>query len=194
MNSQEQPSLIHYAMNFGAVMGVYYIVKFCLFPMSLSSTFAGMLFIVLTLMVPLLMYRLTIIYRDRYMHGKGMTFAHALAFAMLTMSFGSLLVSVAHYVYFAFIDGGAMVNALEQSIEQMSELLATEEIAQESIAQGATIDEYIGMLHTTAAQIRALTPIDMTISMLSSNLSWSVIVALPVAALISLRKHKQKTS
>lgn len=193
MSSQEQPSMIHYAMNFGAVVGVYYIAKFCLFPMSLRSTFAGLLFIGLTLVVPVFVYKLTRLYRDRYVVGN-LTFVHALAFAMLTMGFGSLLASVAHYIYFAFIDGGAMVGALEQSIEQMASLLSTENITEMNIEQSALFDDYISMLRTTAAQIRELTPIDMTIGMLSNNLSWSVVVALPVAAFASIRKSKQRQS
>ena len=218
MESKEQhPSLIHYAMNFGAVMGGYYICKFCLFPMSLRSSFAGMLFLGLTLMVPFLIYRLTKLYRNRYMGGN-ITFSHALAFAMLTMGFGSLLASAAHYIYFAFIDGGMMVGTLEQSIEQMASLLtattgedavamtdtmaietpsiidtttvATESIAEEGAELVASIDDYITMLRTTTEQIKAMTPIDMTLGMLSNNLSWSIIVALPVAAFLTIKKRK----
>lgn len=214
---EQQPSLIHYAMNFGAVMGGYYIGKFCLFPMSLRSSFAGMLFLGLTLMVPFLIYRLTTLYRDRYMGGN-ITFSHALAFAILTMGFGSLLASAAHYIYFAFIDGGMMVGTLEQSIEQMASLLtaptgegaaamtdtmaiatpsiidtttvATESMAEEAAEIAASIDDYITMLRTTTEQIKAMTPIDMTLGMLSNNLSWSIIVALPVAAFLTIKKRK----
>lgn len=214
---EQQPSLIHYAMNFGAVMGGYYIGKFCLFPISLRSSFAGMLFLGLTLMVPFLIYRLTTLYRDRYMGGN-ITFSHALAFAILTMGFGSLLASAAHYIYFAFIDGGMMVETLEQNIEQMASLLtaptgegaaamtdtmaiatpsiidtttvATESIAEEAAEIAASIDDYITMLRTTTEQIKAMTPIDMTLGMLSNNLSWSIIVALPVAAFLTIKKRK----
>ena len=214
---EQQPSLIHYAMNFGAVMGGYYIGKFCLFPISLRSSFAGMLFLGLTLMVPFLIYRLTTLYRDRYMGGN-ITFSHALAFAILTMGFGSLLASAAHYIYFAFIDGGMMVETLEQNIEQMASLLtaptgegaaamtdtmaiatpsiidtttvATESMAEEAAEIAASIDDYITMLRTTTEQIKAMTPIDMTFGMLSNNLSWSIIVALPVAAFLTIKKRK----
>ncbi|MBR4311901.1 MAG: DUF4199 domain-containing protein [Bacteroidaceae bacterium] len=216
MSSQEQPSMIHYAMNFGAVVGVYYIAKFCLFPMSFNSTFAGMLFIGLTLMVPLLMYRLVKYYRDRYLGGD-ITFTHALAFTVLSMGFGSLLAAVAHYTYFAFIDGGAMMGAIEQSVEQMVAIaestamasdttavvppVLTDSIAQvapsiagEDITLVTSLDSYITLLRTTTEQIKAMTPIDMTIGMLSNNLSWSIIVALPVAAFASLRNLKEKKS
>jgi hypothetical protein len=191
MSNHEQPSMMHYAMNFGLVVGVYYILKFCLFPMSLRSTAAGMLFIGLSLMVPLLLFRLTRTYRDRYMSGS-ITFVHALAFAMLTMIFGSLLASVAHYVYFAYIDGGMMVGALEQSIEQIVTLLSAENMSEGVDMPDVSIDEYITMLRTTMMQIEAMSPIDITMGMLSNNVSWSIIVALPVALFASLRKTKRE--
>lgn len=191
MSNHEQPSMMHYAMNFGLVVGVYYILKFCLFPMSLRSTATGMLFIGLSLMVPLLLFRLTRTYRDRYMSGS-ITFVHALAFAMLTMIFGSLLASVAHYVYFAYIDGGMMVGALEQSIEQIVTLLSAENMSEGVDMSDVSIDEYITMLRTTMMQIEAMSPIDITMGMLSNNVSWSIIVALPVALFASLRKTKRE--
>ena len=206
--------MIHYAMNFGTVVGIYYIAKFCLFPMSLRSSLAGVFFIGLTLVVPFLIYRLTRLYRDHYMGGN-ITFVQALAFAMLTMGFGSLLASAAHYIYFAFIDGGAIVNTLEQNIEQMESLLSmplnetaiTDSVAiatsvpsdsitnisgniiDDNMTMTTTLNDYITMLRTTTAQIKALTPIDMTLGMLSNNLSWSIIVAVPVAALTTIKRN-----
>lgn len=206
--------MVHYAMNFGTVVGIYYIAKFCLFPMSLRSSLAGVFFIGLTLVVPFLIYRLTRLYRDHYMGGN-ITFVQALTFAMLTMGFGSLLASAAHYIYFAFIDGGAMVNTLEQNIEQMESLLSmplnetaiTDSVAiatsvptdsitnisgniiDDNMTMATTLNDYITMLRTTTAQIKALTPIDMTLGMLSNNLSWSIIVAVPVAALTTIKRN-----
>ena len=198
--------MIHHAMNFGLVVGIYYIAKFCLFPMSLGSSFAGVLFLGLTLVVPFLLYRLTELYRDRYLGGD-ITFSHALSFATLTIGFGSLLAAAAHYIYFAFIDGGAMVGALEQSVEQLTPLLSATISADslavaspmptdstaiaENAALAASLNEYISILHTTTAQIKAMTPIDMTLSMLSNNLSWGIIMALPVAALVAMKKRKE---
>ena len=114
---------------------------------------------------------------------------------------------------------GRIVGTLqEQSIEQMASLLtaptgedavamtdmvattapvltdslalATDSIAEEGAELVASIDDYITMLRTTTEQIKAMTPIDMTLGMLSNNLSWSIIVALPVAAFLTIKKRK----
>lgn len=180
--NQQYPTIINYAMNTGVVVGAYYIGKFCLFPLSFSSAFSGLLFIGLTLLVPYLIYRLVRTYRDRCLDGH-IEFVQALVYAMLIMTFGSILAAAAHYIYFAFIDGGRMVGALEQSIEQFSAIdLSTLGTAgnDSSIAQ---LNQYFEMMKTTATQIKALTPIDITMGMLSNNISWAIIIAFPIALL-----------
>lgn len=176
-------------MNMGAVVGLYYIGKFCLFPLSLHSTLAAMLFLGLTLMVPYLVYRITKLYRDRYLTGH-IDFARAFAFALLVMGFGSLLAAAAHYIYFAYIDGGAMVGALEESISQLSAIdLSTLEGAEGVEATQTQLNQYLEMMCATAAQIAGMTPIEMTMGMLSNNVSWAIAVALPVALFVRSIKN-----
>lgn len=185
----EEPTMMNCAMNMGLVVGAYYIVKFCLFPLSLHSTMAALLFLGLTLVVPFLVYQLTKRFRDQYCGGQ-IEFFRALVFSMLTMGFGSLLAAVAHYIYFAFIDGGAMVGALAQSIEQLQniDLSVLEEANADAIAQ---FNQYIEAMKQTSQQLQALSPIDITMGMLSNNFSWGVILSLPIALLVgNLRKNK----
>ena len=178
--------MINYAMNFGAVVGLYYIGKFCLFPLSLYSTMAALLFLGLTAVVPFLIYRLVKRYRDRYCGGV-MDFSRAFAFSMLVMAFGSLLAAAAHYIYFAFIDGGAMIGALVQSIEQLRsvDLSAVEGANADAMAQ---FNQYIEIMQQTVAQLQAMSPIDITMGMLSNNVSWSVILSLPIALIVKKLK------
>ncbi len=187
MNSQQQQetsTMMQCAMNMGAVVGIYYIGKFCLFPLSLHSTLAAMLFLGLTLMVPFLVYRLVRLYRDRYLNGS-IEFARALAFVLLIMGFGSLLAAAAHYIYFAYIDGGAMVSALEESIGQLMAIdLSTLEGTENAGTAIAQFNEYIELMRNTATQLSAMTPIEMTMGMLSNNVSWAIAVALPVALFV----------
>lgn len=184
----EQPTMINCAMNMGAVAGVYYIAKFCLFPLSLHSTMAALLFLGLTLVVPFLIYQLTKRYRDQYCGGQ-IEFTRAFFFSMLTMGFGSLLAAAAHYIYFAFIDGGAMVGALVQSIEQLQsiDLTALEGANADAVTQ---FNQYVEAMEQTVQQLQALSPIDITMGMLSNNFSWSVILSLPIALIVkNIKTH-----
>lgn len=186
MSNIERPTMMNCAMNFGAVVGLYNIGKFCLFPLSLRSTMAALLFLSLTLMVPYLIYRLTKRYRDQYCDGQ-IDFARAFIFSMYTLCFGALLASAAYYIYFAYIDGGAMVGALAQSIEQLQnvELTTLEGANAEAITQ---FSQYIELMQQTIQQIQAMKPIDMTLGMLSNNVSWSIILSLPIALFVKKTK------
>lgn len=192
----EQPTMIQCAMNVGAIVGLYYIGKFCLFPLSMGSTFAAMLFVGLTLMVPFLIYRLVKMYRDRYTDGH-MGFSQAFVFAMLIMAFGSLLAAAAHYIYFAYIDNGLMVSTLAENLEQLTSIdLSTIEGADtaEGAAAIAQYNQFIEAMNTTLTQLQSMTPIKMTMGMLSNNVSWAIIVALPVAAFVTMKRNKKTES
>ena len=189
----EQPTMMNCAMNMGLIVGAYYIVKFCLFPLSMHSTFAAMLFFGLTMMVPFLVYRLVKVYKDRYAGGN-IDFARAFSFALLVMAFGSLLASVAHYVYFEYIDNGLVVSTLAANIEELAavDLGAIEGIDTTEGAEAVEqYNRFIEMMNTTLQQLQAMSSIKMTVGMLSNNVSWAFIVALPIALVASMRKKEQ---
>lgn len=190
VNNQEQSALMNSAMNMGLVVGGYYIAKFCLFPLSLYSSMAALLFLGLTFVVPFLIYHLTKRYRDHYQDGY-IGFTQALLFAMLIMGFGSLLVAVAHYVYFAFIDGGAMVGTLMQSIDQLRGVDLSVLEGEGTAEAVAEFNQYVEVMEQTAQQLQAMSPIEITMGMLSNNVSWSVILSLPIALLTRRNKPEQ---
>ena len=190
MSNQDKPSMLNCAMNFGAVVGLYYIVKFCLFPLSLHSTMAALLFLGLTLVVPSLVFMLVKRYRDQYCQGR-LEFVRAWAFSVLVMGFGSLLAAAAHYIYFAYIDGGAMVGALMQSIEQLQGIdLSALEGGDADADALAQFGQYVEMMKQTAEQLQGMSAIEITMGMLSNNFSWSIVLSLPIALIISMRKTK----
>lgn len=185
--------MMNCAMNMGLIVGAYYIVKFCLFPLSMHSTFAAMLFFGLTMMVPFLVYRLVKVYKDRYAGGN-IDFARAFSFALLVMACGSLLASVAHYVYFEYIDNGLVVSTLAANIEELAavDLGAIEGIDTTEGAEAVEqYNRFIEMMNTTLQQLQAMSSIKMTVGMLSNNVSWAFIVALPIALVASMRKKEQ---
>lgn len=190
MSNQDKSSMLNCAMNFGAVVGLYYIVKFCLFPLSLYSTMVALLFLGLTLVVPFLVFMLVKRYRDQYCQGR-LEFVRAWAFSVLIMGFGSLLAAAAHYIYFAYIDGGAMVGVLEQSIEQLQgvDLSTLEDGDADALAQ---FGQSIEMMKQTAEQLQGMSAIEITMGMLSNNFSWSIVLSLPIALIVLRRKIKQK--
>lgn len=159
-----------YAMHFGTYMGVYWVLKFILFPLGFTIPFLSFLFIILTLAVPFIGYHYVKTYRNKVCGGS-IRFAHALVFTIFMYMFASMLVAVAHYVYFQFIDHGFIVNSCVELWNQM--IAKTPELAENKVI----IDD---MMQTA----RSLTAIEITMQYLSWDMFWGTILAVPTALMV----------
>ncbi len=160
-------------MIFGTYMGVFWILKFTLVPLGMTSPFLLLLFICLTLCVPFMGYYYTKIYRDKVCGGT-IGFLHAWVFDIFMYVCAALLTAVAHYVYFRFIDQGFMLDTLrQQSMQMTGNILMSPE----------QMKTYIDTMVT-------LTPTDITLSMVSSNIYYCALLSIPTA-LIAMRKKKK---
>lgn len=164
------------SMNMGTVLGIYYVLKFCLFPLSFRNAFAGLLFIVLTVLVPVLAYKLVKRYRRTASNEGMMTFAQAWSFVLRMFFFASLLAAVAHFVYFSYIDHGMLLQAITDNLNQMSTLQV------EGVTDQAVWQKQMEMFRESFDAVAALTPIQMTMELFVNNLFWGCILALPIAA------------
>lgn len=160
-------------MIFGTYMGVFWILKFTLLPLGMTSPFLLLLFICLTLCVPFMGYYYTKIYRDKVCGGT-IGFLHAWVFDIFMYVCAALLTAVAHYVYFRFIDQGFMLDTLrQQSMQMTGNILMSPE----------QMKTYIDTMVT-------LTPTDITLSMVSSNIYYCALLSIPTA-LIAMRRKKK---
>lgn len=110
----------HYAMYFGAYMGIFWVLKFILFPLGFSMPFLFVLFVILTLIVPFLGYYYGVLYRDRG-RGGSITFSQSFMFLFLMYAYASLIAAMAHYVYFEFIDNGFILESYKKMIDILTE-------------------------------------------------------------------------
>ena len=105
-------------MHFGTYMGIYWILKFILFPLGFHIPFLSLLFVILTLAVPFIGYHYVKMYRNKICGGS-IQFSHAVLFTIFMYMFASLLVAVVHYIYFQFIDHGFIVNSYIQLWDEL---------------------------------------------------------------------------
>lgn len=161
-------------MLLGTYMGVFLILKFILIPVGLSVSFMLLLFMMLTLCVPFIGYYYARLYRDRVCGGS-IGFGHAWVFTVFMYLFASMLVAVAHYVYFRFIDGGLMVDTCERMLN--------------SLEQTGTpgMETYIATYREAIAAARQVTPIEITLQMISTNVFTGILLALPTALFVMKR-------
>lgn len=166
-----------YAMQFGTYMGVYWILKFILFPLGLSLPFFQFLFIGLTIGVPFMGYYYARMYRDRVCGGY-INFMQAWLFTLFMYMFAALLVAVAHYVYFQFIDHGHIFSSQEKSVQQAMD------IPNLSIELKKFLQQFKNIIEVA----KGFTPIEITMQLISNNVLWGSILAIPTALLVRRRR------
>ncbi|MEG2573439.1 MAG: DUF4199 domain-containing protein [Bacteroides sp.] len=164
-----------YAMQFGAYLGIYYILKFFLFPMGLTVPFLQLIFLVLTIAVPFLAYYYGRKYRNKVCGGS-INFMQAWMFMVFMYMFASLLAAVAHYIYFQFIDQGFLVNAYTGMIQDMKRMNLP----------GVTAS--LNQFEESLKIIGALSPIELTMQLISLNIFYGSLLAIPTALILMKKK------
>lgn len=161
-------------MLFGTYMGIFWVMKFILFPLGLTIPFLLFLFAGLTLGVPFMGYYYARTYRNRVCGGS-ISFLHAWVFTVFMYMFASLLTAAAHYVYFQFLDHGYVVNTVEAMVDT---------VAQSNLPG---MESYIATYREALDAARSISPIEIAMQMVSSNVTWGAILALPTALFVMKR-------
>ena len=164
-----------YAMHFGTYMVAYWILKFILFPLGFTIPFLSLLFMGLTIGVPFIGYHYVKMYRNKICGG-AISFAHACLFTLFMYMFASLLVAVAHYIYFQFIDHGFIITQCMNDMEQMLVTLPGMETEKE-------------VFKTAMANAQSLSSIDITMQLLSWNVFAGSLLAIPTALFVMKRNR-----
>ena len=159
------------AMRYGTVMGIFWTLKFVLFPMGMQSPLLLMAFFLLTLIVPVAGFFLVRQYRDRECGGV-LSFSRAFLFTSFMYLFAALFATIAHYVYFRYIDGGLIVNTYQDMLTQM-ETIATADMK-------ASLDQFQQALDIIAS----LSPLEISIQLITQNVFYCTLIALPTALLV----------
>lgn len=176
---ESRSNLHKYSMHFGTYMGVYWILTFILFPIALSIPFIQFIVTGLTFGVPFLGYYYVKTYRDKVCDGE-ISFRNAWAFIIFMYMFASLLAAVIHFIYFKFIDHGFVINEYTKLLNQYA--------ANQPKEVADLIDQMIANLYS-------MTPIDITLQMLSSNMFvCGILLGIPTALFAMKRKRKPQNT
>ncbi len=165
-------------MVYGTAMGIFWILKFMLVPFIFSVPFTSLCFLGLTVAVPFLGYFFARQYRNRYCPDGSVGFMQAWMFCLLMYAFAALLASVAHYVFFQYVDGGAMVATYRELLDELQ-------------STAPEMEEMVKQYRQAADLIAGMTPIDLTIQLILNNLFYGMLLALPTAFIVSLKRPAQ---
>lgn len=162
-------------MHFGTYMGAYWVLKFILFPLGLTIPFLLFLFIGLTLGVPFMGYYYARMYRNKICGGE-ISFVQAWIFTVFMYMFAALLTATAHFIYFRFIDQGFIINTYTVLLDNALQ------------AGVPGMGTYISQFKEAMEVVRSLSPIDITLQLLSQNVFYGSILAIPTALVVMKKK------
>lgn len=176
MTAERPITLQEYAMRFGTYMGLFWIFKFIFLPIGFSIPLLQLLFILMTLFVPVLGYIYTRRYRNQYREGS-LSFTQAFSFCFLMYLFASILAALAHYVYFRFIDQGYLLNTYLSQLDNIKD----------SVSGNMKIS--VEQLISSFEVISSLTPLQLTFQLLSQNFFYGILLSVPTALLTMKKKN-----
>lgn len=160
-------------MHFGTYMGIFWIAKFAFLPLGLTSPFLLFIFVGLTIMVPVMGYRFTKLFRDKIC-GETITFMQAFVFQVFMYMFASLLTAAGHYIYFRFIDKGYIVQVCRDFIANVP-------------AEQLSMNPYLELFKSNLDFMETQTAIELTMQHFTTNVLYCSLIAL-VTALFVIRK------
>ena len=177
--TEKKTTLQQDAMYYGTLMGIFWTLKFILFPLGMTMPVMLVAFFILTFIgVPVLGVSLVRQYRDRVCQGT-LPFSRAFLFTTFMYMFAALFATIAHYIYFRYMDNGLIVGTYQDILAQMSAIASTEEMK-------ASLDQFQQALDI----ISSLSPLDISIQLITQNIFYCTLLAIPTALLVK-RKGPQ---
>ncbi|KAA6338729.1 hypothetical protein EZS27_013282 [termite gut metagenome] len=169
MVTDNKISLHKCAMQFGTYMGIYWIAKFFLLPLGFTYSFLFFLFIGLTIGVPFMGYHYARMFRDKVCGGK-IKLMPAWVFIFFMYVFAALLTAAVHYIYFRYMDNGFIFDKYIEVLENGMSASGWE--------------GYFEQAREVIENIRSMTPIELTMQLLSQNVFYCSILALITAMFV----------
>lgn len=171
MTPQEYVQLKAFARQDGALLSLLWIGALVCYVQGLTNPLLGMVALVLIVISPFYAANRLRHFRDEAREGV-ISFGRGYAYTVLTFFYAGLLLALALYVYFAFIDKGYLLGHFTNIInsEEGRQVLKMYGMAEQQVKDG---------LH----ELALMRPIDYALNMLTVNITAGFVLGLPIAAL-----------
>ena len=171
MTPEEYKQLKAFARQDGALLSLLWIGALICYIQGLNSPMLGMIAMLLIVASPFYAANRLRKFRDNAREGI-ISFMRAYGYTVLTYFYGGLLLAIAIFAYFQFMDNGFLLSKL-------MDVLNTEEGQQVVKAYGMA-DE----ISQSMAELAKMRPIDYALNMLTMIISTGFILGLPTAELM----------
>lgn len=141
----------------------------------LPNTFLQFLFLLGTIFGPILVYLFARKYRKENPQD-AFSFFRAFSFTLSMYMAATLLVAVAHYIYFKYIDQGYLINMYQQLLGELKNTTQPE--------MGASLDQITQAFDL----ISTLTPLQITFQLMSQNMFYGILLSAITAFIVKRKK------
>ena len=175
MTPAEYVQLKAFARIDGARLAALWVVSFACYVIGISNPLYGVVAMALMIATPFFVSLRVMKFRDKGLGGV-ISFGRAWGYSLYMFFYASILLALAQYVYFAYIDHGYMLHSF-------SEALSSSEAQQMVKQYGAQ-----QMVQESLEQLGQMRPIDYALNILTMNIMIGAVLGLPIAALIKKLK------
>ena len=178
MTAPEYIQLKAYARQDGFFLALLWIACFAGYIIGLTSQFVALASMLMVITTPFFVASRLKKFRDEGREGV-ISFGRGYAYTIFVFFYGAVLLAVAQYLYFAYMDNGYLVNSF-------AKMMTSEE--------GRTMLEQYGMtkvVDDSLAEMAATRPIDYALNILTINISLGFILGVPIG-LIMPRKNVER--
>ena len=176
MTAPEYSQLKAYARQDGFFLSLLWIASFILYIMGITNDMLGLAALMLAVMTPFFVAGRLRKFRDEGRDGV-ISFRRSYAYTVLVFFYGAVLLAVAQFVYFAYLDNGYLVSAFSKII---------------SSTEGRAVLQQYGMtevMDQSLSELAAIRPIDFALNILTVNMMVGFFLAIPIG-LVTFRTVK----
>ena len=174
MTAPEYIQLKAYARQDGFFLALLWIACFAGYIIGLTSQFMALASMLMVITTPFFVANRLKKFRDEGREGV-ISFGRSYAYTIFVFFYGAVLLAVAQYLYFAYMDNGYLVNSF-------AKMMTSEE--------GRMMLEQYGMtkvVDESLAEMAATRPIDYALNILTINISLGFILGVPIGLIMQRR-------
>ena len=181
MTAPEYIQLKAYARQDGFFLSLLWIASFVFYVMGISNDMLGMAALMLAVMTPFFVAGRLRKFRDEGRDGV-ISFRRSYAYTVLVFFYGAVLLAVAQFVYFAYLDNGYLVSAFSKIMTS---------------TEGKAMLQQYGMtevMNQSLSELASIRPIDFALNILTVNIMLGFILGIPIglASFRAVKLDKEK--
>ncbi len=176
MTAPEYIQLKAYARQDGFFLALLWIASFACYIMGISNGMLGMVAMMLAVMTPFFVAGRLRRFRDEGRAGV-ISFRRSYAYTVFVFFYGAVLLAVAQFLYFAYIDNGYLLSSF-------SKIISSEEGKMLLSQYGMT-----QMVDESLAEMASIRPIDYVLNILTVNILVGLVLGVPIGLAMQRAKR-----